>query len=109
MGIGGLVLETKPKMPSLGKEDAQESEVGFTARLGSNSEGRRKCADDDEEDGVDNMHADAMLMLCRYLTTKNITAGFFSSGSSSSSTLSTVYHTSQPTATVGFGGTLSFV
>ena len=108
MGIGGLVLETKPKMPSLGKEDAQESEVGFTARLGSNSEGRRKGADEDE-DGVDNMHADAMLMLCRCLTTKNITAGFFSSGSSSSSTLSTVYHTSQPTATVGFGGTLSFV
>ena len=102
------MLETKPKMPSLGKEDAQESEVGFTARLGSNSEGRRKGADEDE-DGVDNMHADAMLMLCICPTTKNITAGFFSSGSSSSSTLSTVYHTSQPTATVGFGGTLSFV
>ena len=81
MGIGGLVLETKPKMPSLGKEDAQESEVGFTARLGSNSEGRRKGADDDE-DGVDNMHA--MLMLCRCLSTKTITAGSFSSGSSSS-------------------------
>lgn len=87
--IGGFVLETKPKMPRLGKEDAQESEVGFTARLGSNSEGRRKGADDDE-DGVENMHADAMLMLCRYLTTKYITAGSFSSGSSSSSTLSTV-------------------
>jgi len=83
VGIGGLVLETKPKIPSLGKEDVQESEVGFTARLGSNSEGRRKGADDDE-DGLDNMHADAMLMLCRCLTTKNITAGSFSSGSSSS-------------------------
>ena len=99
------MLETKPKMPSLGKEDAQESEVGFTARLGSNSEGRRKDADEDE-DGVDNMHADAMLMLCRCLTTKNITAGSFSSGSSSYSTLSTVYHSSQSTAMVGFGETL---
>jgi hypothetical protein len=55
VGIGGFVLELK-EMPSLGKEDAQESEVGFTARLGSNSVGRRNGADDEEE-GADNMHA----------------------------------------------------
>lgn len=42
------------EMPSLGKEHVQESEVGFTERLGSNSVGR---SNDDEDDGGLDTHA----------------------------------------------------
>lgn len=51
MGIGAWVMELQ-EMPSLGKEDVQESEVGFSERHGSNSVGRRNDADG----GLD-MHA----------------------------------------------------
>ncbi|GLT73059.1 hypothetical protein SLA2020_449440 [Shorea laevis] len=53
VGIDGCVMEFE-EMPSLGKEHVQESEVGFTERLGSSSVGR---SNDGEDDGWLDMHA----------------------------------------------------
>lgn len=53
MGLGGTVTQFE-KMPSLGKEDVQESEVGFSERLGSNSVGR---INGDEDDAGLDIHA----------------------------------------------------